>query len=121
MPRQYGSYSPNQRFDGLPRALVGYGQDLPIVGVHAKLVAAAHPTQQAGVLLFPRLRLVDDDFQQKIMSGAPRPREEAAQLALVLFHDLGRILRTGAGTGISPHGSQATPEASNPRRPCPRT
>ena len=25
------------------------------------------------------------------------------------------------GTGISPHGSQATPEASNPRRPCPRT
>ena len=76
--------------------MVGYGQDLPIVGVHAKLVAAAHPTQQAGVLLFPRLRLVDDDFQQEIMPGAPRPREEAAQLALVLFHDLGRILRTGA-------------------------
>ena len=30
------------------------------------------------------------------MPGAPRPREEAAQLAPVLFHDLGRILRTGA-------------------------
>lgn len=85
----------DQRFDGLPRALVGYGQDLPIVGVHAKLVAAAHPTQQAGVLLFPRLRLVDDDFQQEIMPGAPRPREEAAQLALVLFHDLGASFAPG--------------------------